>query len=36
MAIKVQALDGSPVGAYIVTVDEISADTVFIQGTHAN
>lgn len=32
LAIKVQALDGSPVGAYIVTVDQISADTVFIQG----
>jgi PKD repeat protein len=36
MAIKVQAIDGSPIGAYIVTVDEISADTVFIQGKNPN
>ena len=26
----------SPVGAYIVTVDQISADTVFIQGNRVN
>jgi hypothetical protein len=32
MTIKVQSLSGSPVGAYIVTVDQISADSVFIQG----
>ncbi len=30
--IKVQSLSGGAVGAYIVTVDKISADTVFIQG----
>ena len=32
MTIKVQSLSGSPVAAYIVTVDQISSDTVFIQG----
>lgn len=32
MTIKVQSVSGSPVGAYIVTVDQISSDTVFIQG----
>ena len=30
--IKVQSLSGGRVGAYVVTVDQISADTVFIQG----
>jgi PKD repeat protein len=30
--IKVQSLSGGAVGAYIVTVDQISADTVFIRG----
>ncbi len=30
--ITVQSTSGGPVGAYIVTVDQISADTVFIQG----
>ena len=34
MAITVQSVSGSAVGAYIVTVDQISADTVFIQGQH--
>jgi hypothetical protein len=29
---KVQSLSGGAVGAYIVTVDQISADTVFVQG----
>jgi hypothetical protein len=32
MSIRVKALSGNPVGAYIVTVDQISTDTVFIQG----
>jgi len=32
MTIRVEALNGSRIGAYIVTVDQISADTVFIQG----
>ncbi len=32
MTIKVQSVSGSPVAAYIVTVDQISSDTVFIQG----
>jgi hypothetical protein len=32
MTIRVQSLSGSAVGAYIVTVDQISSDTVFIQG----
>ena len=36
MTIKVRALSGSPVGAYIVTVDQISTDTVFIQGKRVN
>ncbi len=36
MTIRVQSLSGSPVGAYIVTVDQISADTVFIQGKRVN
>jgi PKD repeat protein len=35
MTMLVQSLSGSPVGAYIVTVDQISADTVFIQGKKA-
>ncbi|HEY1252628.1 MAG TPA: PKD domain-containing protein [Thermoanaerobaculia bacterium] len=30
--IKVQSINGGSVGAYIVTVDQISADTVFVQG----
>ncbi len=34
MTIRVTSLSGSAVGAYIVTVDQISADTVFIQGKH--
>jgi hypothetical protein len=29
---RVQSLSGGAVGAYIVTVDQISADTVFVQG----
>jgi len=33
MAMKVETLDGSPVGSYIVTLDNISSDTVFVQGT---
>jgi hypothetical protein len=32
MTIKVRSLSGSPVGSYVVTVDQISTDTVFIQG----
>jgi PKD repeat protein len=32
MTMRVEVLNGSRVGAYIVTVDQISADTVFIQG----
>jgi hypothetical protein len=32
MTMRVQSLSGSAVGAYVVTVDEISADTMFIQG----
>ena len=32
MTVKVESVSGSPVGAYIVTVDQISSDTVFIQG----
>jgi hypothetical protein len=36
MTIKVQSLSGSRVGAYIVTVDQISTDTVFIQGKRVN
>jgi len=36
MTLKVKALSGSPVGAYIVTVDQISTDTVFIQGKRVN
>lgn len=32
MTIKIESLSGSPVGAYLVTVDQISADTIFIQG----
>jgi PKD repeat protein len=35
MAVLVQSLSGSPVGAYIVTVDQVSTDTVFIQGKKA-
>ena len=33
MAMRVETLDGSPVGSYIVTLDNISSDTVFVQGT---
>jgi hypothetical protein len=33
MSMTVETLDGSPVGAYIVTLDNISSDTVFVQGT---
>jgi len=33
MTMRVEALNGSRIGAYIVTVDQISADTVFIKGT---
>jgi hypothetical protein len=36
MTIRVESLSGSPVGAYIVTVDQISTDTVFIQGKRVN
>jgi PKD repeat protein len=32
MTIKVEVLEGSRVGAYVVTVDQISSDTVFVQG----
>ncbi len=32
MTIQVKSLTGSPVGAYVVTVDQISTDTVFVQG----
>jgi PKD repeat protein len=32
MTIKVEVTDGSRVGAYVVTVDQISSDTVFVQG----
>ena len=32
MTIRVEVLEGSRVGAYVVTVDQISSDTVFIQG----
>jgi hypothetical protein len=32
MTIKVRALSGNSIGAYVVTVDQISTDTVFIQG----
>jgi len=33
---KVESLSGGAVGAYIVTVDQISADTVFVQGQKGN
>jgi PKD repeat protein len=36
MTMRVQSLSGSAVGAYLVTVDQISADTVFIQGRQGN
>jgi hypothetical protein len=32
MTIRVESLSGNPVGAYIVTLDQISSDTVFVQG----
>jgi hypothetical protein len=32
MTIKVEVLDGSRVGAYVVTVDQISSDSIFVQG----
>ena len=32
MTIRVEVLEGSRVGAYVVTVDQISSDTVFVQG----
>jgi hypothetical protein len=32
MTIRIEVLEGSRVGAYVVTVDQISSDTVFIQG----
>ena len=32
MTIKVEVLEGSRVGAYVVTVDQISSDSVFVQG----
>jgi hypothetical protein len=32
MTMRVEVLSGSRLGAYIVTVDQISADTVFIKG----
>jgi hypothetical protein len=32
MTIKIEVLEGSRVGAYVVAVDQISSDTVFVQG----
>ena len=32
MTVKVEVTEGSRVGAYVVTVDQISSDTVFVQG----
>jgi PKD repeat protein len=32
MTIRVEVLDGSRIGAYVVTVDQISSDTIFVQG----
>jgi hypothetical protein len=32
LTIRVEVLEGSRVGAYVVTVDQISSDTVFVQG----
>jgi hypothetical protein len=32
MTIRVEVLSGSRIGAYVVTVDQISSDTVFVQG----
>jgi hypothetical protein len=32
MTIRVEVLSGSRIGAYVVTVDQISTDTVFVQG----
>ncbi|HEX9147791.1 MAG TPA: hypothetical protein VF958_01395, partial [Thermoanaerobaculia bacterium] len=32
MTVRVEVLDGSRIGAYVVTVDQISSDTVFVQG----
>jgi PKD repeat protein len=32
MTIRIEVLEGSRVGAYVVTVDQISSDTVFVQG----
>jgi hypothetical protein len=32
MTIKVEVLEGSRVGAYVVTVDQISSDSIFVQG----
>jgi hypothetical protein len=32
MTIRVEVLGGSRIGAYVVTVDQISSDTVFVQG----
>ncbi|HSD71525.1 MAG TPA: hypothetical protein VLE54_01980, partial [Thermoanaerobaculia bacterium] len=32
MTIRVEVLNGSRIGAYVVTVDQISSDTVFVQG----
>jgi len=32
MTIRVEVLEGSRVGAYVVTVDQISSDTIFVQG----
>jgi hypothetical protein len=32
MTIRVEVLGGSRIGAYVVTVDQISTDTVFVQG----
>jgi hypothetical protein len=32
MTVRVEVLSGSRIGAYVVTVDQISSDTVFVQG----
>jgi hypothetical protein len=32
MTVKVEVLEGSRVGAYVVTVDQISSDSIFVQG----
>ena len=32
MTVRVEVLEGSRVGAYVVTVDQISSDSIFVQG----